>query len=286
MADDPRRLDTLETTIANLRRELESLKHLSLHRLSTHTHGDSGGGVTDHGALTGLGDDDHTQYLTQARGDARYYTETETDTLLGGKANTSHTHAASAINSGTLDIARIPTGTSGTTVALGNHTHAQSAITQTGVGAMLMARCTADTSKTSNTTLGDVTGMSVTLEANATYALNAAVIYTGNSVGDFKFAWSGPSGVGGSWAALGPRVNQNPTGAGERFNYTDFGVLSITTTLNLSADSAFPILAMPHGFVTTGGTGGTFKLQFAQDFSDGTATVVKAGSWMRLVRIA
>jgi hypothetical protein len=32
----------------------------------------SGGGVTDHGALTGLSDDDHTQYLTDARGDARY----------------------------------------------------------------------------------------------------------------------------------------------------------------------------------------------------------------------
>jgi hypothetical protein len=31
-----------------------------------------GGGVTDHGALTGLGDDDHTQYHNDARGDARY----------------------------------------------------------------------------------------------------------------------------------------------------------------------------------------------------------------------
>ena len=31
-----------------------------------------GGGVTDHGALTGLGDDDHTQYHTDGRGDARY----------------------------------------------------------------------------------------------------------------------------------------------------------------------------------------------------------------------
>ena len=30
------------------------------------------GGVTDHGALTGLGDDDHAQYLNNARGDARY----------------------------------------------------------------------------------------------------------------------------------------------------------------------------------------------------------------------
>ena len=34
--------------------------------------GGGGGGVTDHGALTGLGDDDHPQYHNNARGDARY----------------------------------------------------------------------------------------------------------------------------------------------------------------------------------------------------------------------
>lgn len=32
----------------------------------------SGGGVTDHGALTGLSDDDHPQYHNDSRGDARY----------------------------------------------------------------------------------------------------------------------------------------------------------------------------------------------------------------------
>ena len=31
-----------------------------------------GGGVTDHGALTGLGNDDHPHYLTEARGNALY----------------------------------------------------------------------------------------------------------------------------------------------------------------------------------------------------------------------
>ncbi len=43
-----------------------------------------GGGVTDHGALTGLLDDDHPQYHTDARGDARY-------SQLG------HTHTASQV---------------------------------------------------------------------------------------------------------------------------------------------------------------------------------------------
>lgn len=54
----------------------------------------SGGGVTDHGALTGLADDDHVQYLTAARGDARYYTQGQLDTALSGKASTVHTHTA------------------------------------------------------------------------------------------------------------------------------------------------------------------------------------------------
>ena len=38
-------------------------------------------------------------------------------------APSSHTHSASAITGGTLDLARIPTGTNNNTVALGGHTH-------------------------------------------------------------------------------------------------------------------------------------------------------------------
>jgi len=44
--------------------------------------GGSGGGVTDHGLLTGLADDDHGQYHTDARGDARYVLLTRQ--VLGG----------------------------------------------------------------------------------------------------------------------------------------------------------------------------------------------------------
>jgi len=46
--------------------------------------GSASTGVTDHGALTGLSDDDHPQYLTPVRGDARYIPSTRTLTAGAG----------------------------------------------------------------------------------------------------------------------------------------------------------------------------------------------------------
>ena len=54
---------------------------------------------------------------------------------ISGKPSTftpsAHTHSASDITSGTLALARIPTGTTSTTVALGNHTHSEYSTTDT-----------------------------------------------------------------------------------------------------------------------------------------------------------
>lgn len=58
-----------------------------------------GSGVSDHGALTGLSDDDHTQYHNNTRGDARYYTKAQVDTSLS-----THTHTAGQV-SGLADVA-------------------------------------------------------------------------------------------------------------------------------------------------------------------------------------
>jgi hypothetical protein len=55
-----------------------------------HAPAGGGGGVTDHGLLTGLADDDHSQYHNNARGDARY-------PLLG------HTHPTTDITGLNLD---------------------------------------------------------------------------------------------------------------------------------------------------------------------------------------
>lgn len=47
---------------------------------------------------------------------------------LNGKAATSHTHAGDDIVSGTVPFAQLPTGTTGSTVAIGDHTHTADSI--------------------------------------------------------------------------------------------------------------------------------------------------------------
>lgn len=70
-------------------------------------------GSGDHGALTGLLDDDHPQYHNDTRGDARYNTKAEITAALSGKANSSHTHGGADITG---------TGKSGTTFLRGDNT--------------------------------------------------------------------------------------------------------------------------------------------------------------------
>ena len=61
-------------------------------------------GVTDHGLLTGLADDDHPQYLTEARGDARYAAVDSSPTItLAGDASGSVT--LTNLGNGTLTVA-------------------------------------------------------------------------------------------------------------------------------------------------------------------------------------
>jgi len=92
------------------------------------------GGVTDHGAMTGLDDDDHPQYHNDARGDARYsqlghgHAIADTTGLqdaLDDKADATHAHTIAQVTGlqGALD-GKSDTGHTHTGFAADNHTHA------------------------------------------------------------------------------------------------------------------------------------------------------------------
>jgi hypothetical protein len=182
--------------------------------------------------------------------DDRYYTETEVNNLLAGKqasgsyapatgiaataitgtavittdsrlsdarTPTAHNHDASAINAGTLAIARIPTGSTGTTVCVGNdsrlsdartptsHTHAATDITS---GTLANARTTATNANTANAivardSFGDFVANRVTssqtipkagsLRFNDTFGTEIEI--TGDSIDDKLFIKAGGSTI-------------------------------------------------------------------------------------------
>ncbi len=144
-----------------------------------------GGGVTDHGALSGLSDDDHPQYLNNVRGDARYpqilhthddryYTEAETDTLLSGKAAATHSHAIADVTGlqSALD-GKQPSGS----YAAATHSHA----------------------------ISDVTGLQTALDGKAP----SSHTHTASQITDFAAAVSANTDVAGNTSARHSHSNKS-----------------------------------------------------------------------------
>jgi hypothetical protein len=129
-------------------------------------------------------------------------------------------------------------------------------------------RVTSDFSKTSSTALSDVTGLSITLLSGHTYTFEGRLMMTCAAAGGVKV------GVAGTISLTDFIL--------DGFLADDAGVLkalraSTLTYFSSSAVTGTEPLAVFFGTMTVA-TGGTFKVQFAQAASNGTASVIKRGS--------
>ncbi len=142
-----------------------------------------------------------------------------------------------------------------------------------------------DVTVNNSTTFTDATGLSVAVVASATYKWDGWLMYTATSTPDLKISPSSPSGTTGYWSLSGFGRDVSPaidTGAGATFMVADIG-----TSLTVAGDSAGTarIACRATGHFTTT-TAGTFKLRVAQRTANASNTVLKAGSWMDVVRIS
>ncbi len=170
-----------------------------------------------------------------------------------GAAATSHTHSASAIDSGTLDIARIPTGTSGSQVALGNHTHSASVITSGTLAVANGGTNLGTTPSNGQLLIGNGTGYTL-----ATLTAGSNVTIT-NASGAITIASSGTGGSGTktleAWSSLD---NQPPSSAFAQFDTVNsIGVLNFD---GATEEYAVFVGTIPEG-AAIGTTSGTAALK-------------------------
>jgi hypothetical protein len=143
-----------------------------------------------------------------------------------------------------------------------------------------------DVTVNNTTTFTDATGLSVAVLASATYRWDAWLMYTSTAAPDFKITPSSPTGTTGYWNLAGYGRDVSPvidTGAGAQFMVADIG-----TALTVAGDSGGTarIACRAAGFFTTSTPAGTFKLRMAQRTATAVNTVIKAGSWLDVVRVS
>lgn len=144
--------------------------------------------------------------------------------------------------------------------------------------------CDTDQSKAANTTLAAITGVACPLEADGIYAVDAYVAYNANATGDLKLALAGPAGSTGHWGIYAMAAAATGTAGDLNALRADVGSTLVAGGSGTSPAGAH--ICIPRGIIEVGATAGDLVLQFAQNVSNATATVIKAGTWLRAWRIA
>ena len=115
--------------------------------------------------------------------------------------------------------------------------------------------------------------------ANATYAFEAVIFYTALATADIKASWRGPTGSTWVFRLTGPDTTTATNWKGLVADQTNF-------TLQFGGNDATQVAFETRGIINTVGTPGTIDFWYAQNVSQTTATIRKAGSYMKIQRLA
>lgn len=143
-----------------------------------------------------------------------------------------------------------------------------------------------DTSITNDAAYDDDPHLAISVLASAVYAVEVYGVYQAGATGQIKFQMTHPSGStmeAGSWEY------DAGTDASSQVNW------AANASLGSSSPSAFVaglvgtggnVPFRLTGLLIVGSTAGTLALQWAQNVSNGTATILRKGTYMRLTRAA
>ncbi len=144
-------------------------------------------------------------------------------------------------------------------------------IVPNSIGTVVVKNKTSDESVVSSTTLQDDDDLFISLAANETWIVDGFLhILTTANQPDFKFTMTVPAGA---TMTAGYHVNENSTNILAGALTSSGQQQSVNLTQNASSILIYKVM------IVMGGTAGDFQIQWAQDNSNGTAVVVKEGSF-------
>lgn len=142
----------------------------------------------------------------------------------------------------------------------------------------------ADHAVNNSVTLVSSTDLVFDVDSNASYILEAQLMYDTNSSADVKHALVLPSGSTGlvtTWDSGTDTTSTSLSGI-------DRSVVDITNpfTWDSGGITGSIMSSRPGGLISIGNASGTVVYQFAQASADASDTTLKSGSWIRLTRVA
>lgn len=135
---------------------------------------------------------------------------------------------------------------------------------------------TGDTSRTSTTTLTADPHLSIAVAANAVYTLVIRLAINAGATPDFKWDLTAPGGA---------TISDYSYLAWGAVSLHDYGTLPLLSSVGVAVGDGNVRPLTLWGTLVTVGTAANLDLRWAQNTSSGTATILKAGSSLSLVRI-
>lgn len=140
-----------------------------------------------------------------------------------------------------------------------------------------------DQDVTSSTTVVDDNDLSLSLLANTDYDILGLLIAEGNTAGDLKIQWSFTTSTGTelNMGGIGPDSPVTSFNGDGIFLHRADITTSPSGTYTIGTNTGAWINYLVTGNISVGSSNLTMRLQWAQGTSSGTATRVKARSWLR-----
>lgn len=158
---------------------------------------------------------------------------------------------------------------------------------QLGVATVLDLVVATDVTVNASTTFADITGLSQAVGAGQTWQFDAVLHVSSNTTADVKVQVTKPTGATFIGTARGPQTTASDDSSLHQAAINAANPSVSFGGIDTSGTNTGTLTAIQFTFrAVVGGTAGNIKLQFAQNTSDASNTIVKAGSFVTAARVA